>query len=166
MRLRAKASERCPLPEVTRKTFAHAEEARHGQRWDFRPPSNLPAARITKKERRKFVAFITRLELTPYRRQSIVVFFTGELKMSIARKSKKPVVVKVLKSRKSNATNALHEKLVKLFSRPDGATINDLNEAGFKYSARQALRIAERRGLKTSAKKPDGELTRYYAKKA
>jgi hypothetical protein len=57
--------------------------------------------------------------------------------MSVAKKSKKPVVVKVLKSRKSNASNALHEKLVKLFSRPNGATINDLNEAGFKYSARQ-----------------------------
>jgi hypothetical protein len=86
--------------------------------------------------------------------------------MSVAKKSKKPVVANVLKSRKSNASNALHEKLVKLFSRPNGATINDLNAAGFKYSARQALKIAEHRGLKTSAKKPDGELTRNYAKKA
>jgi len=60
--------------------------------------------------------------------------------MSVAKKSEKPVVVKVLKSRKSNASNALHEKLVKLFSRPNGATINDLNDAGFKYSARQALK--------------------------
>ena len=79
--------------------------------------------------------------------------------MAVAKKSTKPVV----KARKSNA---LHETIVKLFSRPNGATINDLNEAGFKYSARQALRIAEHRGLKTSAKKPDGELTRYYARKA
>jgi hypothetical protein len=63
-------------------------------------------------------------------------------------------------------SNQLHERIVKLFSRPNGATINDLDEAGFKYSARQALKIAEHRGLKTSAKKPDGELTRYYAKKA
>jgi predicted nucleotidyltransferase component of viral defense system len=78
--------------------------------------------------------------------------------MAIAKKSAKNPVVKV--------NDALHEKIVKLFTRPNGATINDLNEAGFKYSARQALKIAEHRGLKTSVKKPDGELTRYYAKKA
>jgi hypothetical protein len=83
--------------------------------------------------------------------------------MSVAKKSTKKPVVKVIKARKANP---LHEKLVKLFVRPNGATINDLNEAGFKYSARQALKIAEHRGLKTSAKKPDGELTRYDAKKA
>jgi hypothetical protein len=84
--------------------------------------------------------------------------------MAVSKKSTKPVAVKVIKA--SRKANVLHDKLVKLFSRPNGATINDLVDAGFKYSARQALRIAERRGLKTSAKKPDGENTRYYAKKA
>jgi hypothetical protein len=123
-------------------------------------PSGRPDHQKGKKEN---VAFITRLELTPYRGQPIVVSFTGELKMSVAKKSKKLVVVKVIKARKRNP---LHEQIVKLFSRPNGATINDLNDAGFKYSARQALKIAEHRGLKTSSKKPDGELTRYYAKKA
>ena len=82
----------------------------------------------------------------------------------MATNSKKPVV-KVIKA--SRKTNVLHEKLIKLFSRPNGATINEIFDAGFKYSARQALRIAETRGLKTSAKKPDGEpLTRYYAKRS
>ncbi|HWX34218.1 MAG TPA: hypothetical protein VNZ53_43190 [Steroidobacteraceae bacterium] len=83
--------------------------------------------------------------------------------MSVAKKSTKKPVVKVIKARKANP---LHEKLVKLFVRPNGATITDISEAGFKYSAVQALKIAKTRGLKTSTKKPDGELTRYYAKKA
>jgi hypothetical protein len=64
-------------------------------------------------------------------------------------------VVKVIKARKSSA---LHERIVKLFARPNGATINDLNEAGFKYSAVQALKLAERRGYKTSVVKKSGEL--------
>ena len=80
--------------------------------------------------------------------------------MAVSKKStKKP------NAKPARKTNALHEKILKLFARPNGATINDLNEAGFKYSAMQALRIAETRGLKTSAKKPNGELTRYYAKR-
>jgi hypothetical protein len=51
-------------------------------------------------------------------------------------------------------------------SRKDGATIIDITGAGFKYAAMQALRIAERRGYKTSTKKVPGELTKYIARRA
>ncbi len=78
--------------------------------------------------------------------------------------SKKATVA--AKGRKPRKPNALHEKLVKLMSRPGGATISDLSGAGFKYAAMAALKIAERRGLKTSTKKVPGELTRYIAKRA
>ena len=44
--------------------------------------------------------------------------------------SKKPTVV-VLKKRNGKA-NALHEKLIKLFSRPNGATLTDTWECGYK----------------------------------
>ena len=86
--------------------------------------------------------------------------------MSVAKKSaKKPVVVVLKKSRKPNASNALHEKLIKLVTRPNGATLTDIGAAGFKYPAIQALRIAERRGYKTSVSKKPGELTVYKAVK-
>jgi hypothetical protein len=76
---------------------------------------------------------------------------------------KKSVVVKVIKARKPNP---LHEKLIKLFVRPNGATITDIAAAKFKYPAIQALRIAERRGYKTNVVKKAGELTRYVARRA
>lgn len=60
---------------------------------------------------------------------------------------------------------ALHERLISLMSRPTGATVSDFTKAGYKYPAMQALKIAERRGLKVSTKKPEGELTNYYAKR-
>jgi hypothetical protein len=75
-----------------------------------------------------------------------------------AKKSKKPVAAK--------KPNAMHEKLIKLFTRPNGATITDTVEAGFKYPVMTALRMAERRGYKTNVIKKDGELTRYVARKA
>jgi hypothetical protein len=79
----------------------------------------------------------------------------------MAKSSKKAVVVKARKP------NPLHEKLIKLFVRPNGATITDIVEAGWKYSAVAALAIAERRSYKTSAKKPGpGELTIYKAVKS
>jgi len=84
--------------------------------------------------------------------------------MSVAKKStKKPVVIKVLKSRKPNP---LHEKLIKLISKPNGATLVDIVDAGWKYSAMAALRIVERHGYKTSVSKKTGELTVYKAKRA
>jgi hypothetical protein len=62
--------------------------------------------------------------------------------------------------------NAIHEKLMRLMTRPNGATITDIADAGFKCASMQALKIAERRGLKVRVDKKPGELTRYIAKKA
>jgi len=72
-----------------------------------------------------------------------------ESKMSNAKKSatKKAVTVVVKKARKPNA---LHEKLVKLFTRKDGATVQDVAEVKFYGPAIAALRIVERRGYKTN----------------
>ena len=68
------------------------------------------------------------------------------------------------KSATAKKPNPLHEKLIKLFTRPNGATLADTKEAGFNYPAMAALKIAERRGLKVSTKKVPGELTRYFAR--
>ena len=69
-------------------------------------------------------------------------------------KSAKTVVVKKKATKKPNA---LHDKLVKLFSRPNGATVHDTMEAGFKYPAMVTLRIVERKGYKVSVKKVPGD---------
>ena len=88
----------------------------------------------------------------------------------MSKKSTKAVAKKsVAKKASTKATkkpNALHEKLIKLFTRPDDATMHDTFNAGFAYPAMAALKIAERRGLKTSVIKKKGELTRYIAKRA
>jgi hypothetical protein len=60
----------------------------------------------------------------------------------------------------------LHDKLIQLFSRPDGATMHDTYNAGWPYSAKSAVKIAERRGLKITTKKELGELKRYIARPA
>jgi hypothetical protein len=69
------------------------------------------------------------------------------------------------KSKKSKATkpNKLHDTLVRLLSRPDGATLHDTWNAGYYFPAVFALKLAERRGYKTSIVKKKGELTRYKA---
>jgi hypothetical protein len=79
--------------------------------------------------------------------------------------AKKPTSKKVV-ANNARKPNALHEKLVRLMCRPTGASMHDLWNAGFKYPAMAALKIAERRGLKTSVIKKKGELTRYCAKRA
>jgi len=60
---------------------------------------------------------------------------------------------------KARKPNKLHDTLVRLLSRPNGATITDISEAGFKYAAMTAMKIVERRGYKTTSKKVPGELT-------
>lgn len=87
----------------------------------------------------------------------------------MATKSKKPAkkpVAKVAKKPAKTSKNfdALHEKLIALFKRPNGATLEDTVKAGYKYPAVFALRIAERRGLKVAVVKKEGERTRYLAK--
>jgi hypothetical protein len=73
---------------------------------------------------------------------------------------------KVAKNGKARPTNALHEKLIKLLSRPEGATMHDTWNIGYKYPAVFALKIAATRGYKTSVVKKPGELARYVAKRA
>jgi hypothetical protein len=84
---------------------------------------------------------------------------------AIAKKSTKQAAKKSAK-KTNGKTNPLHEKLIRLISRPTGATLADLKEAKFNASAIQALRLVERRGYKTSVVKKPGELTRYIAKRA
>jgi hypothetical protein len=49
--------------------------------------------------------------------------------------------------------NPIHQTLIKLMSRPNGATITDIAAAKFKAPAIQALRLVGRRGYKTSVVK-------------
>jgi hypothetical protein len=88
----------------------------------------------------------------------------------IAKKSAKSAktaksATKTVAVKKSRAPNPLHEKLIALMTRKDGATLSDVVEAGWKFAAMAALKIAERRGLKVSVVKKDGERTRYHAKR-
>ena len=80
-------------------------------------------------------------------------------KKSVAKKSAK-------KANGAKKPNPLHDTLVKLLSRPNGATMHDTYNAGFEFPAMSAVKIVERRGYKVSKKKEPGELTRYIAKRA
>jgi hypothetical protein len=60
----------------------------------------------------------------------------------------------------------LHEKLIKLMLRKDGADLHDLKGAGYKFPAVFALKLAATRGYKTSVVKKSGALARYVAKRA
>lgn len=86
-------------------------------------------------------------------------------KKASAKKGKAAKTAKAITVRKPNP---LHDKLIKLFTRPNGATMHDTVEAGFKYPAKAALKIAERRGYKINVvpkKNGSGELTRYIARR-
>jgi hypothetical protein len=75
-----------------------------------------------------------------------------------AKATKKPVVVK--------APNPLHQALIALMLRKDGATITDFQTIeGFNIPSMAALRIAERHGYEATASKKPGELTIYKAVK-
>ena len=75
--------------------------------------------------------------------------------------SKKSAIAK--KAATVKKPNPLHDTLVKLMARPNGATMHDTFNAGFEYPAMSAVKIVERRGYKVSKKKEPGELTRYIA---
>jgi hypothetical protein len=77
----------------------------------------------------------------------------------------KKTAKKSAKNSVAKKVNPLHEKLIKLFTRQNGATLHDTKEAGFDYPAMAALRIVERKGYKVAVKKVPGELTVYTAKK-
>jgi hypothetical protein len=89
-------------------------------------------------------------------------------KKSVAKKSTTPVAKKVTKAtaKKSAAPNPLHEKLIALMARKDGATISDFQTVdGFNIPSMAAMRIAERHGYQVSASKKPGERTIYKAVK-
>jgi hypothetical protein len=75
--------------------------------------------------------------------------------------AKKAVAVK-----KSAAPNPLHEKLIALMARKEGAGIADFQKVeGFNIPSMAAMRIAERHGYQVSASKKPGERTVYKAVK-
>lgn len=86
-------------------------------------------------------------------------------KKAKSRRPSKKVIVKSSTIHHKPKLNTLHDTLLKLFIRPDGATMHDTWNAGFVYPAMAALKIAERHGYKTRVVKRKGELTRYYAKR-
>ncbi len=70
----------------------------------------------------------------------------------------------VLKNRKPKRRTALQLRLIRMMTRPTGATMHDTWKAGFKYPAMQALKYVEHQGYKTKVVHKPGELTRYFAK--
>jgi hypothetical protein len=53
----------------------------------------------------------------------------------------------------------------KLLCRENGATLADMQAAGYNWPAQAVLKMAERNGFKTSQKKTEGERTRYFARR-
>lgn len=73
---------------------------------------------------------------------------------------------KSVKTVAAKAPNPLHEKLIALMARKDGATISDFQQVeGFNIPSMAALRIAERHGYTATASKKPGERTVYKAVK-
>lgn len=73
------------------------------------------------------------------------------------------VAGKVVKKVRQDRT-ALHDTLIKMFKRPNGATLREIKDAGYDYAPGIfALRIAETRGYKIKVVKKEGERARYCA---
>jgi len=87
----------------------------------------------------------------------------------MAKTPKKPAAKSATKNaavKVARKLNAVHEALIKLMTRPKGATLAEIKAAKFNAAAMQALKIVGRRGYKTNVVKKAGELTRYVAKRA
>jgi hypothetical protein len=70
------------------------------------------------------------------------------------------------KSAVEKAPNPLHEKLIALMARKEGATISDFQSVdGFNIPSMAVVRIAQRHGYEASASKKPGERTVYKAVK-
>jgi hypothetical protein len=96
------------------------------------------------KERKKPVWGSTTLTFVSDKKYLCMVFIHRSEKMSAKKSASKKSAAKksVAKKVSTKATkkpNLLHEKLVKLFCRPNGATLTDTKEAGFEYPAMAAL---------------------------
>jgi hypothetical protein len=89
---------------------------------------------------------------------------------AVAKKAAAPVAPVSKKVRnqiiQAKAPNPLHQKLIALMARKDGATISDFQTVeGFNIPSMAALRIAERHGYTASSSKKPGEKTVYKAVK-
>jgi hypothetical protein len=81
--------------------------------------------------------------------------------------AKKSTKVTKATAKKAAAPNALHQKLIALMVRKDGATITDFQGVeGFNMPSMAVVKIARRAGYEASASKKQGERTRYVARKA
>jgi hypothetical protein len=85
------------------------------------------------------------------------------VKKAPAKKAAKKVAKKTDKAPRELSDT--QKAIFRVMSRSNGATIHDLNEAGHNAAASQAVKMAERHGMKVSQKKADGELTHYFAKR-
>ncbi len=65
-----------------------------------------------------------------------------------------------------HTANERQERVFALLSRPDGATIKDIQGAGYLWAANAVLKMASRNGYVTSIKKVEGGTNRYIARKA
>lgn len=77
----------------------------------------------------------------------------------MAKTAKKKVAKKAATSDHSETRAAV----VRLLLRKNGASMQELIDAGHNQPAATALKLAENRGLKTRKAKEEGEVTRYYA---
>lgn len=80
-------------------------------------------------------------------------------------KAKKARVAAAPKVAGEKPVNEKQAALFALLSRDEGATIKDIQGAGYIWAAMAVLKMAERNGYKTSIEKVDGR-NRYFAKKA
>jgi hypothetical protein len=88
-------------------------------------------------------------------------------KVTKVAKSATKAVTKKAVAVKERAPNPLHQKLIALMVRKDGATIADFQTVeGFNIPLMAVVKIARRPGYEASASKKQGERTRYVARKA
>jgi competence protein ComGC len=81
-------------------------------------------------------------------------------------KTKKARVVTTANAASGTTTNERQQALFALLSREEGATIKDIQGAGYIWAAAAVCRMAERNGYTTSVQKGDDGKNRYHAKKA
>jgi hypothetical protein len=131
------------------------------------------ATKTAKKPITKATKFVAPVAPDDYRTDEYQTGDTPTPKKATAKKSAKST--KTAKSANKAVTktvavarkpNPLHEKLIALMARKDGATISDFQTVdGFNIPSMAALRIAERHGYTATASKKPGERTVYKAVK-
>lgn len=65
----------------------------------------------------------------------------------------------------NHTANKSSDDVIRLLLRKKGADLHELLSVGPKQAAATTMKMAERRGFKTSQMKLAGSLTRYYARK-